>query len=103
MPSAIIVDVGLPDGFGLDLIRELSSARPRVPALDLTAQGPDALNCEGFLFVVRLVRCCRFTIQKDIEIGLFFECNVKMVAHTNWYHHSYLIKVELILWDDPQI
>ena len=103
MPSAIIVDVGLPDGSGLDLIRELSSARPRVPALDLTAQGPDALNCEGFLFVVRLVRCCRFTIQKDIEIGLFFECNVKMVAHTNWYHHSDLIKVELILWDDPQI
>ena len=33
MPSAIIVDVGLPDGSGLDLIRELSSARPRVPAL----------------------------------------------------------------------
>ena len=33
MPFAIIVDVGLPDGSGLDLIRELSSARPRVPAL----------------------------------------------------------------------
>ena len=33
MPSAVIVDVGLPDGSGLDLIRELSSARPRVPAL----------------------------------------------------------------------
>jgi len=33
IPSAIIVDVGLPDGSGLDLIRELSSARPRVPAL----------------------------------------------------------------------
>ena len=39
MPSAIIVDVGLPDGSGLDLIRELSSARPRVPALIGTIGG----------------------------------------------------------------
>jgi DNA-binding response OmpR family regulator len=33
MPSVIIVDVGLPDGSGLDLIRELSNMRPRVAAL----------------------------------------------------------------------
>jgi DNA-binding response OmpR family regulator len=33
MPSVIIVDVGLSDGSGLDLIRELSNMRPRVAAL----------------------------------------------------------------------
>ena len=29
-PSGIIVDIGLPDGSGLDLIEELSAARPRI-------------------------------------------------------------------------
>ena len=29
-PSIVIVDMGLPDGSGLDLIREMDAARPRV-------------------------------------------------------------------------
>ena len=33
LPPVIIVDSKLPDGSGLDLIRELSSNRPRVAAL----------------------------------------------------------------------
>lgn len=33
LPSVIIVDVGLPDGSGLDLIRELSSTSTKVTAL----------------------------------------------------------------------
>jgi hypothetical protein len=37
-----------------------------------------------------------------VKVG-FFDCDVKMVALTNWYHHFELIKVELILRDDPQI
>ncbi|WP_282094283.1 response regulator [Epibacterium ulvae] len=32
-PSVAIVDIGLPDGSGLDLIREISSATPRVSVL----------------------------------------------------------------------
>ena len=32
-PSIVIVDVGLPDGSGLDLIRELNVSRPRVQVL----------------------------------------------------------------------
>ena len=32
-PAAIIVDLGLPDGSGLDLIAELDAASPRVAAL----------------------------------------------------------------------
>lgn len=32
-PTAAIIDLGLPDGSGLDLIDELSAARPRIAAL----------------------------------------------------------------------
>ncbi|HHL21462.1 MAG TPA: response regulator [Aliiroseovarius sp.] len=40
-PSAVIVDLGLPDGDGLDLIAELHQARPRVDVI-LAMSGDDA-------------------------------------------------------------
>ena len=40
-PSAIIVDLGLPDGNGLDLIARLHAAEPRIPAI-LATSGDDA-------------------------------------------------------------
>jgi CheY-like chemotaxis protein len=43
-PSVAIVDVGLPDGSGLKLIRDLAAARPKVPAL-LATSGDD--TCAG--------------------------------------------------------
>lgn len=42
-PSVVVVDLGLPDGSGLDLIRELSAASPRVGII-LATSGDD--NCE---------------------------------------------------------
>ncbi len=54
-PSVVVVDVGLPDGSGLKLIRALASARPRVPVLLATSGDPgaaqDALEAgaDGFL------------------------------------------------------
>lgn len=36
-PTAVIVDLGLPDGSGLDLIRDLAHHRPRVPVLLATS------------------------------------------------------------------
>ncbi|WP_116083245.1 response regulator [Tropicimonas sp. IMCC34011] len=36
-PSAMIIDIGLPDGSGLDLVRELSRAEPRIPAIIATS------------------------------------------------------------------
>jgi CheY-like chemotaxis protein len=54
-PSAIIVDLGLPDGSGLDLIADLNRANPRVPVL-LGISGNDdveddvvAAGADGFL------------------------------------------------------
>jgi CheY-like chemotaxis protein len=43
-PTVAIVDVGLPDGSGLKLIRDLAAARPKVPAL-LAISGDD--TCAG--------------------------------------------------------
>ncbi len=54
-PSVVIVDLGLPDGDGLDLIRTLSEARPRIGAI-LASSGQDGLaeaalaaGADGFL------------------------------------------------------
>lgn len=41
-PSVVIVDIGLPDGSGTDLIAELARAQPRVPAILGISGDPDA-------------------------------------------------------------
>ncbi|HVG47143.1 MAG TPA: response regulator, partial [Rubellimicrobium sp.] len=54
-PGAVIVDLHLPDGSGLDLIRSLARARPRIPAILATSGDPDqawaaaAAGADGFL------------------------------------------------------
>lgn len=54
-PSAVIVDIGLPDGSGADLIGELSTAKPSVPAILGMSGDPDAeptaraAGADGFL------------------------------------------------------
>ncbi len=54
-PSAIIVDLGLPDGSGLDLIADLSTAQPRVAAILATSGDPAQedgalrVGADGFL------------------------------------------------------
>lgn len=54
-PSVIIVDLGLPDGSGIDLIEEMSAAVPRIPVV-LGTSGDDyardsaiAAGADGFL------------------------------------------------------
>jgi len=54
-PSAIIVDAGLPDGSGLDLVASLAKARPRIGTILATSGTPDkaedalAAGADGFL------------------------------------------------------
>lgn len=54
-PSVVIVDIGLPDGSGVDLIRSLNGAQPRVDVLLGTSGDPDGetrtlkAGADGFL------------------------------------------------------
>ena len=56
-PSVAIVDLGLPDGSGLDLIAQMHTARPRVPIIlgtsgadrDLSDQQARGAGADGFL------------------------------------------------------
>ncbi len=45
-PSVVVVDLGLPDGNGVDLIRELNEAQPRVQAI-LATSGENQLEAEA--------------------------------------------------------
>jgi DNA-binding response OmpR family regulator len=45
-PSVVVVDIGLPDGSGLTLLRTLARAQPRVPVL-LATSGEDAHRAEA--------------------------------------------------------
>lgn len=47
-PSVILVDVGLPDGSGLDLIKELASATPRIDII-LGLSGDDMMEQKALL------------------------------------------------------
>ncbi|MFT5434281.1 MAG: DNA-binding response OmpR family regulator [Myxococcota bacterium] len=46
-PDVMILDLGLPDGDGMDLCRELRKARVRLPILILTARGTLQARVEG--------------------------------------------------------
>jgi CheY-like chemotaxis protein len=54
-PAVLIVDLGLPDGSGLDLIAELQNARPRIGAILATSGDPAqsgaarSAGADGFL------------------------------------------------------
>lgn len=54
-PGAVIVDMGLPDGSGADLIRQLAAATPRIPLILATSADPAtrdaavAAGADGFL------------------------------------------------------
>ena len=54
-PSIVLIDIGLPDGSGLDLIRELSKADPRINALfgmsgdDTQEEAARDAGADGFL------------------------------------------------------
>lgn len=54
-PSVVIVDLGLPDGSGADLIEELAGASPRVPVLlgtsgdDFAEDAAIAAGADGFI------------------------------------------------------
>ncbi len=54
-PAVVIADLGLPDGSGLDLIRQLSVVHPRIPAIIATSGDPGlagaalAVGADAFL------------------------------------------------------
>lgn len=59
-PTAVIIDIGLPDGSGCDLIATLAVARPRVPVIIATSgdpiAGPKALDAGADWFLAKPIR-----------------------------------------------
>ncbi len=61
-PDIAVVDVGLPDGSGLDLCRELTASSPGLRSLLLTPHGNDITNLEAIdagasAIVAKSIRC----------------------------------------------
>lgn len=46
-PSLVLLDINLPDGNGLELLKEIKEQYPHVPAILLTANDTDMDNVEG--------------------------------------------------------
>jgi two-component system nitrate/nitrite response regulator NarL len=77
-PDLLLLDVHLPDGSGLDLLRQLSSRKSRPKVILLTAGMDEAqliaaaeLGPEGM-------------VLKTSDPGLFMECMDAVVAGSNW-------------------
>lgn len=64
-PSVVVVDLGLPDGSGLDLIRRLAQARPRIDAIIATS-GDDSLEEEA-----RAAGACAFIAKPIASLAAF--------------------------------
>jgi two-component system alkaline phosphatase synthesis response regulator PhoP len=46
-PDLIVLDIGLPDGSGLDILRKVNEAPPRIPAIVLTTRGDEVDRIVG--------------------------------------------------------
>jgi len=77
-PDLVLIDVNLPDGSGLDVLRRLSRSRTRPPAILLTAGMDESqlltaadLNPEGM-------------VLKTSDPGLLIDCMDAVVAGNRW-------------------
>lgn len=70
-PSTVIIDIGLPDGSGVDLIRELTHATPRVDVVLGTSGDPDgegrALKAGADGFIAKPISSIAFFQSKILE------------------------------------
>lgn len=69
LPTTVIVDLGLPDGSGLSLIRDLAQATPRIPVI-LATSGDDSL------FEPSLQAGANGVLAKPVESLALFQCAV---------------------------
>lgn len=70
-PSAVIIDIGLPDGSGLDLIRDLAQSSPRVDVVLGTSGDPDgetrAMKAGADGFIAKPISNIGFFQSKILE------------------------------------
>lgn len=92
-PSAVIIDIGLPDGSGEDLIRDLAKAEPRVSILigmsgdDGMAAGALAAGADGFL------------AKPIVSLAAFQETMLAAAPPTDWQLGPRIVSEEFVVPD----
>lgn len=61
---AVLLDIFLPDGMGLDLLRELSRSRPALPVVVMTAAAEPRWRAEALGYGASVVLTKPFTVEQ---------------------------------------
>ncbi|MEO0752847.1 MAG: response regulator [Pseudomonadota bacterium] len=92
-PSAVIIDIGLPDGSGADLIRDLARSEPRVSIL-IGMSGDDGMAASALK-----AGADGFLAKPIVSLAAFQETMLAAAPPTGWQLGPRVISEEIIVPD----